>query len=541
VKLRAAALAAFAAASFPTASVVAMQAQPPLAVIGAPLATDAPPASVLQPATGRAEFRVPRIESTALYVGAPWYVRDLSVTLVWPGGRRQTIAASADLPGRVLGLRLPDDASSAERIELTATTVSSAAPPYLLPTEALAAIGWRNWWYAVFCGFFAALAVALGIAAYALRSPGFAWYGVATAGQAALLIPWLGVVRPPPEVSQPLHALLQASVLVGVAGFALAYLRPARLPHAVAQALIGLAALNACAVAAGDVLQDLWPLPDAVAQTIVVALHASYVALGVAALRHRLAGAPYFLAGAALAALGGLAALPASLAAALAAAPSIGNAGAALLLPFALFVQLRDTERARGRPALVAHLDGLTGIANRAALDDAQARGWNRAVRAHSPLAAVLVDIDHFRSYNDTYGHPAGDDVLRRIAAALAPHAARGADLVGRYGGEEFLVLLPDTAMRGAQLIAARVRDAVAALEIAHGGVPSKRLSVSIGVASLVPAAPGDGGELTRRASSALYIAKSMGRNRVVADEPLLAAVRQTPANIESASVSFTT
>ena len=258
-------------------------------------------------------------------------------------------------------------------------------------------------------------------------------------------------------------------------------------------------------------------------------------------LRHRLAGAPYFLAGAALAALGGLAALPASLAAALAAAPSIGNTGAALLLPFALFVQLRDTERARGRPALVAHLDGLTGIANRAALDDALARGWNRAVRAHSPLAALLVDIDHFRSYNDTYGHPAGDDVLRRIAAALAPHAARGADLAGRYGGEEFLVLLPDTAMRGAQLIAARVRDAVAALEIAHGGVPSKRLSVSIGVASLVPAAPGDGGELTRRASSALYIAKSMGRNRVVADEPLLATVRQTLANIESASVSFTT
>ena len=535
---RAAAFAAFAAALLPTASHAALQAQPPLAPIGAPLAADAPPASVLQPATLRAEFRVPRTDGTTLYIGTPWYVRDLAVTIVGPAGRRQTIAATADLPGRMLGLRLPGDAWTADRIELTATTVSSAAPPYLLPTEALAAIGWRTWWYAVFCGIFGALAVVLGIAARALRSPGFAWYGAATAGQAALLIPWLGIVRPPPEVSQPLHALLQALVLSSLAAFALAYLRAAALPRAVTSALWALVALNGCAVAGGDVLQDQWPLPDAVSEALVVALYASYVALGVAGLRRKLDGAPYFLAGTALAALGALAAVLGPGSAALAAAPSIGNAGAALFLPLALFVQLRKAERERGRPALVAHLDGLTGIANRAALDDALTRGWNRAERARSPLAAILVDIDHFRSYNETYGHHAGDDALRRIAASLGPHAARGADLAGRYGGEEFLVLLPDTDLAGAHLIAARMRGTVGALEIAHGGVASKRLSVSIGVASLVPEAHGNGAELMRRASSALYVAKAMGRNRVVADEPL---GRQTPANTASATVSFTT
>jgi diguanylate cyclase (GGDEF)-like protein len=538
VDLRAAALAAFAAAFLPTASHAAAQAQPPLAEIGAPLAADAPPASVLRPVALRAEFRVPRADGTALYIGAPWYVLDLAVTVVGPAGRRQTIAASADLPGRMLGLRLPDDAWSADRIELTATTVNGAAPPYLLPTEALAAIGWRTWWYALFCGFFGALAVVFGIAARALRSPGFAWYGAATAGQAALLIPWLGIVRPSPELSQPLHALLQALVLVSLAGFALVYLRAAALPRFVSRALIAVVALNGCAVAGGDVLQDLWPLPDAVSQALVVALYASYVALGVVSLRRTIDGAPYFLAGTALAALGALPALLWPGSAALVAAPSVGNAAAALLLPFALFVQLRNAERARARPVLVAHLDGLTGIANRAALDDALTQGWNRAARARSPLAAILVDIDHFRSYNDTYGHHAGDDALRRIAAALGPHAARGADLAGRYGGEEFLLLLPDTDLTGAQLVATRLRDAVVALEIAHGSVPSKRLSVSIGVASLVPEAPGDGGELMRRAARALYLAKAMGRNRVVADEPL---GRQAPANTESATVSLST
>ncbi len=521
---RAAALAAFAAAFLPTASLADAQAQPPLAAIGAPLAADAPPASVLRPVTLRAAFRVPRTDGTALYIGTPWYVRDLVVTVVGPAGRRQTIAASADLPGHLLGLRLPDDAWGADRIELTATTVSSAAPPYLLPTEALAAIGWRTWWYALFCGVFAALAVALAVAARALRSSALAWYAAATAGQAALLIPWLGIVRPPPEVSQPLHALLQALVLVSLAACTLTYLRGAAPERLVTRGLWALTALNGVAVAGGDVMQDLWPLPDAVSPAILVALYASYVALGAVALRRRVAGAPYFLAGTALAALGALTAVLAPGSAALAAAPSIGNAAAALLLPFALLVQLRGAARERGRPALVAHLDGLTGIANRATLDDALARGWNRAARARSPFAAVLIDIDHFRSYNETYGHHAGDDVLRRIAGSVSPHAARGADLAGRYGGEEFLLLLPDTDLSGAQLIAGRVRDAVAGLEIAHGGVAAKRLSVSIGVASVVPEAHGDGGEVMRRASSALYIAKTMGRNRVVADEPLLAA-----------------
>ena len=166
-------------------------------------------------------------------------------------------------------------------------------------------------------------------------------------------------------------------------------------------------------------------------------------------------------------------------------------------------------------------LDGLTGIPNRAALESALARAWDRARRARSSLAVLLLDIDHFKQYNDVYGHHAGDDALRRIADALVQTVTRRReDVAARYGGEEFVVLLPDTELAGARRVAHAILLTVEALVIAHGGVPSKRLSVSIGVASLVPEHAGEGGELIRRASNALYVAKTMGRNRVVADEP---------------------
>ncbi|MDB5026922.1 MAG: hypothetical protein JWO66_611, partial [Candidatus Eremiobacteraeota bacterium] len=168
-----------------------------------------------------------------------------------------------------------------------------------------------------------------------------------------------------------------------------------------------------------------------------------------------------------------------------------------------------------------AQLDGLTGIANRIALDACLAIAWSRGRRAQSPLAALIVDVDHFRTYNQTYGHLAGDDILRRIADALATIAGRRDDLAGRHGGDKFLVLLPDTDLTGAQRLGDAVRAAVFALEAAHGAVPSKRVTVSVGVASLVPDDGSDGAELVRRAGIALHIAKTMGRNRVVADEPI--------------------
>ncbi|HWT04956.1 MAG TPA: GGDEF domain-containing protein, partial [Xanthomonadales bacterium] len=133
-----------------------------------------------------------------------------------------------------------------------------------------------------------------------------------------------------------------------------------------------------------------------------------------------------------------------------------------------------------------------------------------------------------FRSYNDLYGHHAGDDVLRRVAATLADVASRNADaLAGRFGGEEFLALFPATNIATAQKLADGVLEAIAALQIAHGGTPLKQLTASIGVAAISPAnqtaATAAAEELVRRASTALYVAKTMGRARAVADEPILA------------------
>lgn len=501
----------------------------PVAVVGAPVPAEASGAgSLLRPAVLRATFRVPRAD-TALYVGTSWFVRDLTVTVIGPGARRATLVAMPDLPGRMLGLRLPADAWRADRVELHATSVSTAAAPYLLPAEQLASIAWRSAQYAAFFGLFLALALLHAVLALLLRSRACGWLAAALAALAALQIPYLGVVRPPPEISQPLHAALQSLVFAALALFALAYAGSARLRRIVPIALWVLVVGNAIAVGGGDVLQDIWLLPDAAAQVLVVAFDAALVVIGVVALRRTVPGAPFFVAGTALATLAALAPnVPLPLDAALpSSVPLAGIAGEALLLTLALRARLLRGDRT---PAQRTNADGLTEIANRTALDERLAADWNRARRVRAPLAALLLDVDHFKSYNDTYGHLAGDDVLRRIAAALAQTASRAHDLAGRYGGDKFLLLLPDTDLAGAERIAASVRTTVAALELAHGGVPSKRLTVSIGVASLVPpdepAHTNDAGTLVQRADVALHIAKSMGRNRTVTDEPLAA---QTP------------
>jgi diguanylate cyclase (GGDEF)-like protein len=537
-------------ASPPHVTTAATRAEIPTAAAGAPLPLEAPSpaaASLLQPAAIHGTFRVPPA-GTALYIGTPWYVRDLTATITGPGPRRITILATADLPGHMLGLRLPNDAWQADRIDVDATTVSTAAPPYLLPAEQLALIGWRNWSFAAYFGLFIALALLGAALALTRRSGTAAWYAAAAAAQAGLLIPWLGTVRPPPEISQPLHAAFQSLFFVALAAFGLALLRGVRLPRTATAALWSLVALNAAAVTAGDVLQDFYPLPDIATQTIVAAVDIAYVALGSAAVRAHAPGARFLLTGTTIAALGFLAgnafATPF-----LQSAPIATLAAEALLLALALAAHLQPRPSAEtnattapepARALRPAEIDGLTEIANRPALDDRLTAAWSHASSTRTPLAALLVDIDHFRRYNDAYGHLAGDDVLRRIAAALTATAARGDDVTGRYAGDKFLTVLPDTDLAGARHIADTVRAAVVALELAHGDAPAKRVTVSIGVTSVIPppgpppptpttdkdtlappATETDPADLLHRAATALRIAKAMGRNRVVADEPI--------------------
>ncbi len=158
--------------------------------------------------------------------------------------------------------------------------------------------------------------------------------------------------------------------------------------------------------------------------------------------------------------------------------------------------------------------DPLTGLANRRQLDEALDTEWRRCGRLGLPLAVVLFDLDHFKDFNDTFGHKAGDDCLRQVASVLSAGIRRAGDVVARYGGEEFLALLPGTGEREAEELAQQVRVAVEALGIPHV-VPPGRVTISGGVASLVPESerPED---LTNVADEALYEAKRQGRNRIV-------------------------
>jgi two-component system chemotaxis family response regulator WspR len=168
----------------------------------------------------------------------------------------------------------------------------------------------------------------------------------------------------------------------------------------------------------------------------------------------------------------------------------------------------------------LAALDGLTGIANRRRFDEVMRQEWQRGQREKTPLSLLLCDIDCFKLYNDSFGHPAGDLCLKKAAAVLTEHLKRPADLAARYGGEEFVIVLPDTPLEGALLVAQACRAHIEQLAIAHDQAPGGKVTMSIGVACMVPA-PGSSPEhLIDHADKALYAAKTSGRNRVVAASP---------------------
>lgn len=160
--------------------------------------------------------------------------------------------------------------------------------------------------------------------------------------------------------------------------------------------------------------------------------------------------------------------------------------------------------------------DSLTGIPNRRHFDSILQQEWQRAVRLGQPLALAILDVDWFKRYNDHYGHPAGDACLRQIAQALAATVCRASDLVARYGGEEFVFIAPGTDAKGALEIATRVVQTISALNLPHCQAPNGCVTVSIGVAALLPSAEQSPSALLQHADAALYQAKTQGRNRAV-------------------------
>jgi diguanylate cyclase (GGDEF)-like protein len=163
--------------------------------------------------------------------------------------------------------------------------------------------------------------------------------------------------------------------------------------------------------------------------------------------------------------------------------------------------------------------DGLTGLANRRTFDKALEAEWLRAARHNMPLSLLLMDIDRFKRFNDSYGHQAGDKCLQMVARILAGATKRPGDLVARYGGEEIAMLLPATDPDGAAAVAEDVRSRVEALAIPHdGNVPACVLTISIGTATLRPSfelVNADPKMLISLADQALYQAKLNGRNQV--------------------------
>jgi diguanylate cyclase (GGDEF)-like protein len=160
-------------------------------------------------------------------------------------------------------------------------------------------------------------------------------------------------------------------------------------------------------------------------------------------------------------------------------------------------------------------IDGLTSVENRRAFDLEYNKAWKMSLREGAPLALIMIDIDRFKLFNDTYGHLSGDQALIRIAEVIKAVIKRSSDLAARFGGEEFVVMLMNTTAEGAAVVAEEIRKRVEELGIENEKIKNV-ITVSLGVASLIPENGIEHDELIEAADRALYKAKEDGRNKVV-------------------------
>lgn len=162
-------------------------------------------------------------------------------------------------------------------------------------------------------------------------------------------------------------------------------------------------------------------------------------------------------------------------------------------------------------------VDGLTGLPNRKRFDETLDQEWRRSFRSGDPLSFIIVDIDHFKEYNDTYGHLAGDSCIKKVACQLNNTLRRPGDFLGRWGGDEFVALMPQTDATGAMLLAEKFRHKISILAIPHESSPIiPQITISLGVATMIPRGGECSEELVKRADEALFTAKKAGRNRIV-------------------------
>ena len=175
--------------------------------------------------------------------------------------------------------------------------------------------------------------------------------------------------------------------------------------------------------------------------------------------------------------------------------------------------QLLDTNMVLQR---LMNSDGLTGLSNRRHFDEYIELEWRRSLREQSQMSLLMIDVDYFKTFNDTFGHLEGDEALRKVATAIRDASARPSDLPARYGGEEFALVLPNTSPGGARLVAEKLRMTVQALKIPHiSPTEGSSLTISIGLSTITPTAGSNCRELISAADKGLYQAKNNGRNQV--------------------------
>jgi len=192
-----------------------------------------------------------------------------------------------------------------------------------------------------------------------------------------------------------------------------------------------------------------------------------------------------------------------------------------------------ELEESNAKLAMLSSTDALTGITNRRGFDEALAAEWQRAKRGNHALALAMLDVDYFKSYNDFYGHQAGDQCLRAVAAVIETFGRRTSDMVARYGGEEFVLLAPETDAAAALALGQAICRELERLALPHAQSPYGVITISIGVAAIVPADDNDSGMLVRLADKALYRAKQAGRNRAMLPLVSVEAARDA-ADIEA-------
>jgi diguanylate cyclase (GGDEF)-like protein len=432
--------------------------------------------------------------------------------------------ATSDVAGRPVSVQIPEAAWDAPYIDVAVDYASRTALPQIDSLHRLTGLALEEQTtFFAFLGFFIAIGLFNAFLSVMLRDASFAWYGAAM-GIVALLTAFNsgvphGWTRTPLQ-EEIIRTVLLWSYFAAVAQFACVFLTLRRASRGLYYTILALVAVNFFGIAGESCFGDGWPffILDEVLQD---GLLAALIFAGAVMARQGLRSARFFLiafmgvaAGVVIGDLnehalihGGSFFIEYAL--------DFGIAFEALFLALALADRTHRLDDERRRLEVLIDIDALTGLANRRGFDEALRREWQRNARAFAPLAMLMIDVDWFKKFNDRFGHPAGDEVLRRVAGALRSTIRRAEDTAARYGGEEFALILSATNADDASLLAERCRRAVEELAIPHPGNSAGVVTISVGVAVAVPVYDASPMALVIEADGALYRAKAGGRNRV--------------------------